>query len=328
MDISELTRAKLANNQQSSLLKLVLWSNLLNNTQEQETRDNQKTQAEHDWFEHIMDQFNADDSDDSEADSSDLNATPEEPLQERGIKRLNNMESIQTRPARRRRLLTGHSTNHLKKKLRTRQSSGLLSHWGFLWVKVTDKEEEDEHLPSLVPLKTRYQFQSGKCTLTKPVPSASHAIDFRTFQFIISATSTYNRHAVHIKYLIGQTSSSVLHYPIDLPHHHHHESLIDDDHYQFYCNPLHLSHQYHSNVDDCTLITSKLPSNHHHHHHQFRVSKVDILLDYSSFPCKPSFVNTHTDTHYKELSSDSDNSDHCPVINHHQLLFWKIFVLH
>ncbi|KAH9454317.1 hypothetical protein MJO28_007323 [Puccinia striiformis f. sp. tritici] len=324
MDISELTRAKLANNQQSSLLKLVLWSNLLNNTQEQETRDNQKTQAEHDWFEHIMDQFNADDSDDSEADSSDLNATPEEPLQERGIKRLNNMESIQTRPARRRRLLTGHSTNHLKKKLRTRQSSGLLSHWGFLWVKVTDKEEEDEHLPSLVPLKTRYQFQSGKCTLTKPVPSASHAIDFRTFQFIISATSTYDRHAVHIKYLIGQTSSSVLHYPIDLPHHHHHESLIDDDHYQFYCNPLLRNHhQYYPNVDDCTLITGKIPSN---HHPQFRVTQLDILLDYH---LKPPSLNTHSDTHYKELLSDAVDPDCCPVINHHhQLLFWKIFVLH
>ncbi|POV97539.1 hypothetical protein PSTT_14991 [Puccinia striiformis] len=264
MDISELTRAKLANNQQSSLLKLVLWSNLLNNTQEQETRDNQKTQAEHDWFEHIMDQpvllvvvvY--------------LLAIPPTPQEE-----------------------TPHSS--------IVWSAVSL---GILMGQVTDKEEEDEHLPSLVHLKPDINFQSAS--------------------FIISATSTYDRHAVHIKYLIGQTSSSVLHYPIDLPHHHHHESLIDDDHYQFYCNPLLRNHhQYYPNVDDCTLITGKIPSN---HHPQFRVTQLDILLDYH---LKPPSLNTHSDTHYKELLSDAVDPDCCPVINHHhQLLFWKIFVLH
>ncbi|KAA1077815.1 hypothetical protein PGT21_020837 [Puccinia graminis f. sp. tritici] len=221
-----------------------------------------REQAEYDWFEHLMEEI---DDSDSESESSDGAPDPQqaylsepgliyqsslqpsgEPPDSRGRSErkrtyLGGEASDSEREVRRRRLLL-RSTHDRPRRARPtrprrrRDSSTLgLPHWGFLCVRPTEPKTDDQeivedgHLPSLVPIKARYRFES--LPLPTPPPSSSsllpyllptphpplaphhqlmlpcspslEAIDFNSYDFIIAATAHLDGQTILLKYLVG-----------------------------------------------------------------------------------------------------------------------------
>ncbi|WAQ86584.1 hypothetical protein PtA15_7A310 [Puccinia triticina] len=258
--ISDLTRAKLAGElilplthqrRGPCLRKLVHWSNLLS-----------VLTAECDWFDHLLEEI---DDSDSESESSD--GLPDPAL-------LHNILPAPPRPSRRPRA--------------RRDPAGLgLPHWGFLCIRPTEEElkttaedDEDSHLPSLVPIKPRprvqalihHPLQHPATTAPSPIVTLD-AIDFRSYDFIIAADALLDGQTVLVKYLVGgynghprPPSSSFLH-----PHTHHQHSA----------GLGHASHD-HPLIDarrGSAARRTPAPK-----HPDIRVTKLHIVLNHLSLP--------------------------------------------
>ncbi|PLW08459.1 hypothetical protein PCANC_24429, partial [Puccinia coronata f. sp. avenae] len=230
-----------------------------------------REQAEYDWFEHLMEEI---DDSDSESECSEGDYPPHlspspttTPTITHALAHASGPEARTKRGCpteqeedllpgnTRRRLLLARSTKPRRRRARrasrpepllpslpSSSSSSLaaLPHWGFLCTRppaaCPDDPHSDAHLPSLVPIKTRFRFvsvavhpraQAVACSdscsaasslavLSKlPIPPspALAAIDFRPYDFIVAATAQLHGRTVHVKYLIGParvTCTSIL----------------------------------------------------------------------------------------------------------------------
>ncbi|WAR56444.1 hypothetical protein PtB15_7B293 [Puccinia triticina] len=270
--ISDLTRAKLAGElilplthqrRGPCLRKLVHWSNLLS-----------VLTAECDWFDHLLEEI---DDSDSESESSD--GLPDPAL-------LHNILPAPPRPSRRPRA--------------RRDPAGLgLPHWGFLCVRPTEEElkttaedDEDSHLPSLVPIKS--------------------------YDFIIAADALLDGQTVLVKYLVGgynghprPPSSSFLH-----PHTHHQHSAG-------------LGHASHDHLLIDARRGSAARRTPAPKHPDIRVTKLHIVLNHLSLPspaAPPAGRPKEDDNLGLDGRLSPDYLDQ-PASDPHQILLWRVFAI-
>ncbi|KNZ53188.1 hypothetical protein VP01_3312g3 [Puccinia sorghi] len=208
-----------------------------------------REQAEYDWFEHLMEEMDDSDSESESSDGSpDFLVSQHSPPQPRGCSPNKRpcpfahaaAEGLTRSTIRRRLLGRPAGPRRTRPRPRPREPSLLLGlpHWGFLCDRPTvprAKVVEDDHLPSLVPIKTRYRFESlARLPALNPpsykqpirstlvVPPLS-GIDFRPYDFIIAATAQLDGRTVQVKYLVGRAVSATT-----ILDHHCSQDLIDD----------------------------------------------------------------------------------------------------
>ncbi|OAV93659.1 hypothetical protein PTTG_27242 [Puccinia triticina 1-1 BBBD Race 1] len=317
--------------------------------------DVSREQAECDWFDHLLEEI---DDSDSESESSDglpdpallhniLPAPPSVPPEScRGRssrrKRLWMEEELPEdagRDGRRRRLLARPAPGPRRARRPSRRPrarrdpAGLgLPHWGFLCVRPTEEElkttaedDEDSHLPSLVPIKPRprvqalihHPLQHPATTAPSPIVTLD-AIDFRSYDFIIAADALLDGQTVLVKYLVGgynghprPPSSSFLH-----PHTHHQHSA----------GLGHASHD-HPLIDarrGSAARRTPAPK-----HPDIRVTKLHIVLNHLSLPspAAPPAGRPKEDVNLGLDGRLSPDYLDQPASDPHQILLWRVFAI-